>query len=82
MHEHGILPHTSAPYSPQQNGIAKRANRSIAEMARAMIYYQHLDREWWGEAVMTAVYTINRLSNSARDYTTPHEFVWNAKPLM
>ncbi|KAI9919136.1 hypothetical protein PsorP6_011815 [Peronosclerospora sorghi] len=47
---HGILPQTSAPYSPQQNGIAKRANRSIAEMARAMIYYQHLDREWWGEA--------------------------------
>jgi len=32
--ECGIQRQTSAPYSPQQNGVAKRAKRTIMECAR------------------------------------------------
>ena len=48
---HGIEHHTSAPYTPQQNGVAERANRTIVEMARAMIHAKGIKLELWGEAV-------------------------------
>jgi transposase InsO family protein len=35
---HGIVHQTSTPYTPQQNGVAERANRTIVEMARSMIH--------------------------------------------
>jgi transposase InsO family protein len=57
--ECGIQRQTSAPYSPQQNGVAKRANRTIMECARSMILAQGLEFEFWGEAVNTAMYIKN-----------------------
>jgi transposase InsO family protein len=41
--ECGIQRQTSAPYSPQQNGVAERANRTIMECARSMILAQGLE---------------------------------------
>jgi hypothetical protein len=49
--ECGIQRQTSAPYSPQQNGIAEHATRTIMECARSMILAQGLELEFWGEAV-------------------------------
>ena len=43
---HGIARHTSAPYTPQQNGVAECANRTIVEMARSMIHSQGLGQEF------------------------------------
>jgi len=54
--ECGIQRQTSAPYSPQQNGVAEHANRTIMECARSMILAQGLELEFWGEAVNTALY--------------------------
>ena len=34
----GILRQTSATYSPEQNGVAETANRTIVEAARSMLY--------------------------------------------
>jgi hypothetical protein len=65
---------------PQQNGLAERVNRTIAEMARSMIYYQHVDKSWWGEAVHTAVYLINRIPNTARADKSPYEMMLLKKP--
>lgn len=62
----GIVHQRSAPYSPQQNGLAERMNQSLAEMARSMLYYQHIQMGWWAEATKTAAYTLNRLPNTAR----------------
>ncbi len=57
--ECGIQQQTSAPYSPQQNGVAERANRTIMECVRSMILAQGLELEIWGEAVNMAVYIKN-----------------------
>ncbi len=57
--ECGIQRQTSAPYSPQQNGVAECANRTIMECARNMILAQGLGLELWGEAVGTTVYIKN-----------------------
>jgi transposase InsO family protein len=64
---------TSAPYSPQQNGVAECANRTIMECARSMILAQGLELEFWGEGVNTAVYIKNRCPTKALDSKTPQE---------
>ncbi|KAE9091335.1 hypothetical protein PF005_g18013 [Phytophthora fragariae] len=78
--EQGIIQQTSAPYSPQQNGLAERMNRTIVEMARSMLLYMGLELEWWGEAVNAAVYTINRVPNTARPHVSPFEVFFGKRP--
>ena len=57
---HGIQKQFTARYTPQQNGIAERKNRTIMEMARNMLASKNLPNEYWGEAVSTAIYIMNR----------------------
>ncbi len=80
--ECGIQQQTSAPYSPQQNGVAKRANRTIMECARSMILAQGLELEFWGETVNTAVYIKNQCPTKALDSKTPQEAWSGRKPDM
>jgi len=37
LKEHGIIAETTAPYSPQSNGIAERKNRTLTEMVNSML---------------------------------------------
>ncbi|POM59841.1 polyprotein [Phytophthora palmivora] len=37
---------------PQQNGVAKRMNRTITEKARSMLHYKGVSAIWWAEALM------------------------------
>ncbi|TYZ67817.1 hypothetical protein PybrP1_004853, partial [[Pythium] brassicae (nom. inval.)] len=76
----GIIHQTSVPYSPQQNGLVERMNRTIIEKARAMLFYKQVELKWWAEAVNTAVYLVNRSPNAARPRVTPHEVVFGETP--
>ncbi|MBW0502460.1 hypothetical protein O181_042175 [Austropuccinia psidii MF-1] len=58
---HGIIPHYTAPYTPQQNPFAERGNRSTTEKARALLKHAELPDFLWGEAVVTAVFYENIL---------------------
>ncbi|OWY92427.1 LOW QUALITY PROTEIN: hypothetical protein PHMEG_00038582, partial [Phytophthora megakarya] len=71
--QYGIVHQKTVPYSPQQNGVAERMNRTIMEKARSMLLYKGVPTVWWAEAVSTAVYLINRTSTSTRPSTTPYE---------
>jgi len=57
--EHGIRRFLTAPYSPQQNGVAGRKNRTILDMVRSMLKGKKLPKEFWAEAVQCAIYVQN-----------------------
>ncbi len=59
LREHGIQKKYSCNYSPHQNGVAKRKNRHIVEIARAMLNEKNLPNYFWVEAVITTVYIMN-----------------------
>lgn len=77
----GIQIQLTAGYSPQQNGVAERKNRTLVEMARCMLIEAKLPKTFWGEAITTANYIQNRVITRATN-STPFE-LWNqVKPNM
>ena len=56
----GLKHSFTVPYTPQQNGVAKRDNRILVEMARSWLEAKNLPKFLWCEAVITAAYTLNR----------------------
>lgn len=67
----GIVHEVVSPYTPQQNGIAKRNKRTIMNMVRSMLKGKHLPNELWGEVVSTATYIMNRCLTNKLEVITP-----------
>ncbi|KAI5333988.1 hypothetical protein L3X38_024121 [Prunus dulcis] len=67
-------------YSPQQNGVAERRNRTICEMARSMMTEKGIPVIFWAEAVSTAVYLQNRCFTTFVSRKTPFEAFTGRKP--
>ncbi|KAL4181785.1 hypothetical protein AMTRI_Chr12g239160 [Amborella trichopoda] len=67
------------PYTPKQSGVADRRNKTLVEMVRSMMGYANLSLEFWGEAVLTACYILNRIPTKAAP-PTPHEIVTGRTP--
>ena len=78
--EHGIKHCTTAPYTPQQNGVVERRNQTVVEMARCLLKSMGVPAIFWGEAVRTAVYLLNRAPTRSLDGRTPYEAWHNRKP--
>ena len=71
--EKGIAQNFSSPYTPEQNGVAERRNRTLIEAARTMLSGSSLSKHFWTEAVKTACYTQNRSIIVKRHSKTPYE---------
>jgi len=78
QHE-GIKRQFTTAYTPQQNGVAERMNRTLLERTRAMLKAAGLGKSFWAEAVNTACYVINRSPSTAIELKTPME-MWTGKP--
>lgn len=75
----GINHTVNVPYTPQQNGVAERDNRTIVEAARSMLFSKSdLPLSLWAEAMNTAVYVINRTGPTKQSGKTPYE-LWHGK---
>src|SRR5438128_10645153 len=61
LDEEGIKHEFSTPYTPQQNGVVERKNRTLIEAARTMLDEYKTSDQFWAEAVNTACHAINRL---------------------
>ena len=75
----GIRHIYTMPYKPQQNGIAERRNRTLMEMSRSMMAYSQLPLSFWGEALTTANYLLNKVNTKSKDLT-PYEY-WTGHKL-
>jgi transposase InsO family protein len=69
----GLRRELTAPYSPQQNGVVERHNQSVVGTTRCMLKAKGLPAVFWGEAVSTAVYLLNRSSSKSIGGKTPYE---------
>ncbi|KAH9662167.1 hypothetical protein KPL70_024758 [Citrus sinensis] len=77
--KHGIKRHKTVRFTPQQNGLAERMNRTLVDKTRCMLINSKLPRSFWAEAVNTASYLVNRSPSSAISFKTPEE-LWKGKP--
>ncbi|KAH9684612.1 DNA (cytosine-5)-methyltransferase 1B [Citrus sinensis] len=75
----GIARHRTVTYTPQQNGLAERMNRTIIERVRCMLLNANLSKGFWAETVTTIAYLINRSPSSTLGFKTPQE-LWSGKP--
>jgi transposase InsO family protein len=78
--EEGIKHELSAPYTPQQNGIIERKNRTLIEAARTMLDEYKTPGSFWAEAINTACHVANRLYLHKYLNKTPYKIITGKKP--
>jgi transposase InsO family protein len=76
----GIIHESSCVKTPQQNGVAGRKNGHLLDQTRAMLFQNKVPKKYWGEAVLTATYLINRLPSSVLASQTPMEVLSSFYP--
>ena len=70
----------SIPYTPQQNGVVERKNRSLKEMTTCMMESNTLPPKFWDEDINCASYIQNRVPHKKLDGITPFEALSGHKP--
>ncbi|KAJ3479322.1 hypothetical protein NLI96_g9143 [Meripilus lineatus] len=80
LDDEGIVLEATAPYSPPQNGVAERLNRTLIEHSRAMLIAKNLPTFLWEDAVAYSNFLRNRSPTRALKKLTPFEAFWGKKP--
>ncbi|PWA63339.1 zinc finger, CCHC-type [Artemisia annua] len=73
----GIVLHLTSPYTPQQNGVSERRNRTLQDMIRYMFNLTTLPYSFWDYALESAVRILNMVPTKKVD-KTPYE-LWTGK---
>lgn len=71
LSHHGIIHQSSCVYTPQQNGVSERKNRHLLEVAQSLMFTTNVPKQFWGDAILTASYLINRMPSKVLNYQTP-----------
>jgi len=79
LDECGIEAQYTMPDTTQQNGVAKRRNRSLMDMVRCMMSHSTLPDFLWGDALKTATYILNQVPSKSVS-KTPYELMAGKKP--
>ncbi len=81
LSEHGIHHQLTVAYTPQQNGVAERMNRTLMNLVRSMLHHKGIEKKFWAEALATAVYVRNRVtSRGLPPNITPHHLWMGSAP--
>jgi transposase InsO family protein len=76
---HGIKRQLSSPRTLRQNGVVKRKNRTVQEVARTMLNEAKLPEIFWRDAIHTTVHILNRAQLRPNHDKTPYE-LWFGRP--
>jgi transposase InsO family protein len=60
-----IVPQLTPPGTPQRNGVSERRNRTLLDMVRSMMSQSDLPLSFWGYALETAAFTLNRVPSKS-----------------
>ena len=64
---------TSVPYTPEQNGLAERTNRTLVEKAICMLQHASLPREYRAETIAIGCYLNNLTPTRVIGNKIPHQ---------
>ena len=73
-YEKGIKIRKSCPYTAWENGLAEQKNKEVVHVAKCLLRRARLDAQFWGHALSTACYIINRVSTRSNpNAISPYE---------
>ncbi|RVX04977.1 Retrovirus-related Pol polyprotein from transposon TNT 1-94 [Vitis vinifera] len=78
--QEGIVHLSSCVDTPQQNGIAERKNGHLLEVARSLMFSMNVPKLFWGQAVLTEAYLINRMPSRVLKFQTPCQTLLKSFP--
>nr|CAE03845.1 OSJNBb0089K06.4 [Oryza sativa Japonica Group] len=77
LKECGIVPQLTPPGTPQWNRVSERRNRTLLDMVQSMMSQTDLPLCFWGYALETAAFTLNRVPSKSVDKTSYE--IWTGK---
>ena len=75
----GIVSQLTPAGTPHRNGVSERCNRTLLDMVRSMMYLTDLSPSFWGYALETAAFTLNRAPSKSVEMK-PYELWFDKKP--
>ncbi|KAD3640707.1 hypothetical protein E3N88_29930 [Mikania micrantha] len=78
--EEEISRQLTAPYTPQQNGVVERRNRTILNATRSMLCAMSMPQDLWAKSVRHAVHILNRVPTRGLKDKTPYEALKGRNP--
>ena len=75
----GIVSQLMPPGTRQRNDVSERRNRTLLDMVRSMMSLTDLPLSFWGYALETAAFTLNRAPSKSIEMT-PYELWFRSKP--
>jgi transposase InsO family protein len=77
---HGIKRQLTTAYTPQQNGVSERKNRTLLNMVRSMLTSRNVPKRFWPEALVWSTHVLNRSPTVSVKNMTPEECWSGLKP--
>ena len=81
MSSHGIIHQSSYAYTPQQNEVVESKNRHLVETAHTLLLHHKVLQRFWGDAILSPCYLINRMPSSILRDKIPHSILFPNQPL-